>query len=170
MLSAPNPQEASHTEARSVRLWLRRLLILLTILSAIALILVAFWGASHIIASLLIVMVAALIAYAIVPVVDLFHRVMPRPLAILLAYLGVLIILGGVLYFVVTTALLQISIIVHKATFWFQPDSSGKSPLLHFLLNIGVTNDQITAFEQQLVSGLSNLASSLAGSVFPFLL
>src|SRR2546426_12113408 len=94
---------------------------------------------------------------------------MPRPLAILLAYLGVLLILGVVLYFVVTTAILQISTIVHQATFWFKPDSSGKSPLLQFLLRIGVTNDQITASEQQLLSGLSNLAGSLAGGMLPLL-
>ena len=48
MLMAPDQPEQSHRGADSTRVWLRRLLILLTILSSIALILVIFWGASHI--------------------------------------------------------------------------------------------------------------------------
>lgn len=169
MLSTPNRHESSHSDAQSVRPWLRRLLILCTILAAIALVLVIFWGASHIVSSLLIVIVAALIAYAIVPVVELFHRVMPRPVAILLAYLCVFVILGTVLYFVMTTAILQITLIVRSVTVWLTPDQSGRSPLLQLLLEIGVTNSQIQSFQQQLVGGLSNTAGSLASGLVPIL-
>jgi predicted PurR-regulated permease PerM len=117
----------------------------------------------------LIVIVAALIAYAIVPVVDFFHRIMPRPLAILLAYLLVVIVLGGVIYFVVTTAVFQITLIVHSITHWLTPDRSGKSPLLQLLLNTGLTQGQIDSFQQQLVGSLSNVAGSLASGLVPML-
>lgn len=169
MLMAPDQPESSHRSTDSTRVWLRRLLILLTILSSIALILVIFWGASHITTSLLIVIVAALIAYAIVPVVEFFRRIMPRPLAILLAYLLVIIVLGGVIYFVVSTAIVQVTLIAHSLTHWLTPDKSGKSPLLQLLLNTGLTQGQIDSFQQQLVGSLSNVAGSLAGGLIPIL-
>jgi hypothetical protein len=169
MLVAPEQPEPPHRGTDSTRIWLRRLLVLLTILSSIALTLVIFWGASHITTSLLIVIVAALIAYAIVPVVEFFHRIMPRPLAILLAYLLVVIVLGGVIYFVVTTAVFQITLIVHSITHWLTPDRSGKSPLLQLLLNTGLTQGQIDSFQQQLVGSLSNVAGSLASGLVPML-
>ena len=117
----------------------------------------------------MIVVVAGLIAYAIVPVVGLFHRIMPRPLAILLAYLLVIIVLGGVIYFVVSTAIFQITLIVHSLTHWLTPDKSGKSPLLQLLLNTGLTQGQIDSFQQQVVGSLSNVAGSLAGGLVPIL-
>lgn len=169
MLSQPNQRTKSRSSFYSTRIWLRRLLILLTILASIALIAVIYWGASHVITSILIIIVAALIAYAIVPVVELFHRVMPRPIAILLAYLGVLLILGVVLYFVVSTAIAQISLIVQNITPWLMPDKTGQRPLLVLLERLGVSRTQINSLQSQLTGSLSNLAGSLAGGVVPIL-
>lgn len=169
MLSEPNRRNPSRSEHYSTRLWLRRLLILLTILAAIALVAVIYWGASHVITSILIVIVAALIAYAIVPVVDFFHRAMPRPVAILLAYLGVLVILGVVMYFVVSTAIVQVSLIVRNIAPWLTPDKSGQRPLLALLLRLGISQSQIAGLQSQLTGSLSSVAGSLAGGVVPIL-
>src|SRR5574340_631953 len=110
MLLEPNQNEhlQSLQDRGSTRSWSRRLIILLTILAALVLAVMILLGLSHVITSLLVVVIAAFIAYAIAPVVEVFHRVMPRPLAILLAYLIVLSILGAVSYLVVSTAVIQI--------------------------------------------------------------
>src|SRR6266568_8634003 len=105
MLTVPNQKEPPHSDSGSTRIWNRRLIILLTILAAMALVVTILWGISHITTSVLVVVIAALIAYAIVPAVEIFHKVMPRALAILLAYLVVIIILGAISYYVVSTAI-----------------------------------------------------------------
>jgi predicted PurR-regulated permease PerM len=169
MSSVSDQQGPSQPGTGPVRQRNRRLLILLEILAAIALAIVLLWGISHIITSVLVVLIAALIAYAIVPVVELFHRVMPRALAILLAYLIVIIILGAVVYSVVNTAVFQISALVHNASIWLRPDNKGKFPLLDLLHTLGLSDAQISDFEKQILSGLSNLAGSLASGLIPLL-
>src|SRR5437868_1339905 len=94
MLTASNQREPSRRGTTATRVWTRRLVIILTILAAIALVGVVLWGASHIIASLLIFAIAALIAYAIVPAVGLLQRVMPRGIAVLAVYLLAFIVIG----------------------------------------------------------------------------
>jgi len=126
-------------------------------------------GISHIITSLLVVVIAAFIAYAIVPVVKAFHKVMPRPLAILLAYLIVLVIVGAVSYIVVSTAVYQISVLANNVGIWLRPNEKGQITLIVLLLKVGLTQAQITALQQQIEGTLSNVAGSLAGGILPIL-
>ena len=58
--------------------WNRRLTFLRIILILVILVGTLFWFSSQIIVVLLIFLIAALLAYAIVPVIDLLHRFMPR--------------------------------------------------------------------------------------------
>jgi len=151
-------------------MWTRRLIILLTILSAIALIFVIIWGASHIITTLLIFALAALIAYAIAPVVELFHRVMPRPLAILLAYLIVLVLLGMLLYLIISTMVTQLTSLAQNVTNLLTPTSSGQaSPLENILMRFGLTTNQIQNFAGQIESQLTGIAGTVAGGIVPVL-
>jgi predicted PurR-regulated permease PerM len=76
----------------TTRPWARRLLFLRILLITVLLVGIFFWLASFVINPILILIVAALLAYAVVPVIDLFHRVMPRGLAILLVYVLALIL------------------------------------------------------------------------------
>ena len=161
MLSAP--------DTGPTRIWNRRLIILLTILAAIALAVTILWGVSHITTSVLVVVIAALIAYAIAPAVEIFQKVMPRALAILLAYLIVVIILGVISYYVVSTAIFQIGVLVQGVSGWLKPGNSGPISLLALLLKLGLSQAQINALGQQIAGTLSNLASSLAGGILPFL-
>src|SRR5258708_12112497 len=87
MLPTSNQLEPSQQNTTPTNVWTRRLIILLTILAAIVLAVLIFSGASHIITSLLILPVAALIAYPIAPAVQLFHPLMIHPLLILASYL-----------------------------------------------------------------------------------
>lgn len=169
MSSASNQQGPPFPATGPVRQQNRRLFILLEVLAAIALVLVILWGISHIIASVLVVLIAALIAYAIVPVVELFHRVMPRALAILLAYLIVMMILGAVVYSVVNTAVFQISALVRNVSIWLTPNNEGKLPLLDLLHALGLSDTQIADFEKQSLGELSTLAGSFASGLIPLL-
>jgi predicted PurR-regulated permease PerM len=171
MLLEPNQNEhlQSLRDPGSTRNWYRRLIILLTILAALVLAVMILSGLSHVITSLLVVVIAAFIAYAIAPVVEAFHKAMPRPLAILLAYLIVLIFLGAVSYVVVSTAVVQIGVLVNYVGVWLQPNKSGQITLVALLLKVGLTQSQITSLEQQIQGTLTNIAGSLAGGILPIL-
>src|SRR6266480_864565 len=169
MMMEPNQNELLHSDPGSTRSWYRRLIILLTILAALFLATMLLSGISHIITSLLVVVIAAFIAYAIVPVVKAFHKVMPRPLAILLAYLIVFVIVGAVSYIVVSTAVYQISVLANNVGIWLRPNEKGQITLIVLLLKVGLTQAQITALQQQIEGTLSNVAGSLAGGILPIL-
>jgi predicted PurR-regulated permease PerM len=169
MSSVSNQQGPSQPGTSPARQRNRRLLILLEILAAIALAIVVLMAVSHVITTVLVVLIAALIAYAIVPVEELFRRVMPRALAILLAYLIVIIILGAIVYSVMNTAVIQISALVHNASTWLTPNNKGKLPLLDLLHTIGLSDTQISDLERQSLAQLSNLAGSFASGLIPLL-
>ncbi len=169
MSQASNQQGPPLPGTGSSRQRNRRLFILLEILAAVTLALIILWGISHIITSVLVVLIAALIAYAIVPVVELFQKIMPRALAILLAYLIVMMILGAVAYSVVSTAVFQVSALVHNVSVWLMPNNEGKLPLLDLLHTIGLSDIQISNLEQQIFGGVSTLAGSFASGLIPIL-
>ncbi len=81
--------------------WTRTLTILLTVLVAVVLIAVALWVVSHFIADVLILFIAAIVAYLLTPIVGALQgRGVSRPLAISLVYIvlvGVIVSLGFVL-------------------------------------------------------------------------
>src|SRR6266446_7609835 len=163
MLSPSNQSEPTQQGPTATREWTRRLIILLTILTAVVLIVLIFMGAGHIIASLLIFIVAALIAYAIAPAVDLLHRFMPRALAILAVYLVVLVLLGLLMYFVLNTAITQISSLANAKNI-----GSLLTPIENLLKGIGLSQNQITAIQLQVESQLAQIATAVAGGVLPF--
>jgi predicted PurR-regulated permease PerM len=170
MLSMPNQHEPAQYSNTSTSAWTRRLIILLTILAALALALVILWGASHITTSLLIFAMAALIAYAIAPLVELFRRIVPKALAILASYLIVLILLGLVFYLIISTMITQLSGLAQNVSVLLTPTSKGgNSPLVGILLRIGVTSNQIQSIAQQLGSQLTSIAGSVAGGIVPII-
>jgi predicted PurR-regulated permease PerM len=181
MLSDPNRREVSpraaipqHTtplqHSTSTSVWTRRLIILLTILAGIAVAFVLLWGASYITGAILIFVVASLIAYAIVPVVEFFQRIMPRPLAIVAVYVIVLGLLGLILYFIIKTMVVQLSNLAQSIAVLLQSGRHGQaSPLVRILEDIGLSETQITNLGSQLQSQLTSFAGTLAGGVLPII-
>ncbi len=154
--------------------WVRRCGIPLSILAWTAVVALVLWGASHIARSLLILAIAALLAFAIAPLVKLLQRVMPRFLAVLIVYLFVLTGISLLVYLVVSTAVHQgVSLAAHARTL-FGPGGQGQLKVLEQpLIGLGIPADQLAALPQQIfsrVGGAANTAVPLVLSFFDFLL
>lgn len=170
MLSVTNQPEPSQQYKTPTPIWTRRLIIMLAILASLALAWVLLSIASHIITSLLIFAVAALVAYAIIPVVNLFSRVMPRAVAILIVYLVVMVLLGFIIYLIISTTVTQLVSLAQNISKYLMPGNNGQdSPLILILNRIGITQGQIDTIRQQLGSQLTNIAGTVAGGVVPIL-
>src|ERR1700676_3656306 len=89
--------------------WMQRICLPLAILAWTGVALLILWAAGHIIQTLLLLTVAAVLAYALAPAVKFLERVMPRFLAILIVYLIVLGVIIALLYLIVSTAIVQVT-------------------------------------------------------------
>ncbi|GCE08416.1 AI-2E family transporter [Dictyobacter aurantiacus] len=154
--------------------WVRRCGIPLSILAWTAVVALILWGAGHIARTLLILAIAALVAFAITPLVKIFQRVMPRALAILIVYL---LVLGGIsllLYLVVNTAVHQGVALAKQARDLFGPGGQQQLRALEQpLISLGISADQLNALPRQVFSRVGGAASSavpLLLSFFDFLL
>ncbi len=87
--------------------WIRRCGLPFAILAWTGVARLILWLAGHVIRTLLLLTIAALLAYALAPAVKVLERVMPRFLAILIVYLIVLGALSALLYLIVSTAIVQ---------------------------------------------------------------
>src|SRR6516165_1012388 len=92
--------------------WLRALLLPLIVLAWLALMVLVIWVLSHFTRTILIVLLAVVLAFAFTPLANLFARWTPRPVAIGLAYvLGLAVILGFGAY-VSATAFSQVATLI----------------------------------------------------------
>jgi predicted PurR-regulated permease PerM len=154
--SLPVPRSESATTK-----WTRRRDIPIALLAWTALIFVTLWGAGHIVRTLLVLVIAALLAYALAPGVKVLQRVMPRALAIVLMYLLVLSAISFLLYLIITTAIAQIGALSISLQKLFTPTSAGQlSPLEQTLHSFGITSAQIASMRTQLTSRLEGIAGS----------
>src|ERR1700730_15086429 len=85
-------------------IWIKRLVISLTFLIWLVLVMIVARLLGYISTALLILVMAALVAYAVLPLVELFQRIMPRPFAILLVYLVILGALVLLFYLLIVTS------------------------------------------------------------------
>ena len=109
MLSSSNQHAPVQPVPTTRDVWSRRLVFLRIVLITVILVGILFWLSSKVITVLLILLVAALLAYAVVPVIDLLHRIMPRVLAMVLIYLVAIVLFGLLAYFTVKTLIPQLN-------------------------------------------------------------
>lgn len=140
--------------------WARRRDIPIAILAWITLVLVILWGAGHIARTILLLIVAALLAYALAPGVKLLQRFMPRVLAILIMYLLVLGSISFLFYLTITTAIGQASSLAVNIKGMLTPSATGHpSSLEQTLRSFGISQAQIAALRAQLTSRLEGAAT-----------
>lgn len=141
--------------------WVRRCGLPVAILAWAAVVLLILWLAGHITQTIFLLIVAALLAYALTGVVKLFERVMPRFLAILIVYL---LVLGGIvalLYLVASTAIQQFVSLSTYVQQLLTPKGGHPSQLEQFLGRFGITQAQFDAMRSQAISYLGGFAGNL---------
>lgn len=175
-MSTPGNVDTPRSALTPTSTWVRRLVITLTLLAWIGLALVVLWLVGRVASALLLLAVGALLAYILYPLVGFLQRVMPRFLAVILVYLLVLLGVGILVYFVVTTVLEQLRSLIQYVQSLISSRSSGNSqvqPILDVLQRVGISQDQLKAFGQQLLGQLQGVLTNVlpvVSNVFTVLL
>src|SRR3989440_3854469 len=120
----------------------RKLITALTVLASLAIIAIALYALSLIAGAVILLLVSALLAYIIYPLVQLLQRRLLRSLAITVAYLLIAgVVVGGM--FIVASALIQQSTsLVHSIQFLLSPAGARQiQPIIDFLGKLGIKQD-----------------------------
>src|SRR5260370_26640384 len=172
MSSLPERLNAALGGASSTSVWVRRFLIVMTVLGCMVIVGIVFWFLAIIVHPIILLFIGVVIAYLLYPLSKRLSRYMPRALAILLTYGIVAAVLFIVSYFLLLAALSQLNALVHQIQVFSQNYQAGKYPqLTSFLDNIGLTPSVIKSSEQKLIASLEALISHifpLVGSIFAF--
>jgi hypothetical protein len=91
---------------------------------------VALWVLAHIIGSLLIFILAPILANALSPTACHLERYVPRGFAIALVYIGILSTLSGLVHLIVITAVSQVAMLLKDVTGLLTPPPGVDSPLV----------------------------------------
>src|SRR5258708_9786211 len=89
--------------------WAKRRDIPIAILAWLILGGLVLWATGYIARSLLVVLVAALLAFALTPAVKFLQRFMPRIIAVIIVYLGVFGVISFLLYMIINTTIGEVS-------------------------------------------------------------
>jgi len=165
-LAATEPSRArAHTTVSTdapspaYSIWARRRDVTLTLFLWLVLAVAGLWVATALLRPLLIVALAALLAYAISPAVRLLSRVVPLPAAIVLVYLALVGLVGGVGYLFVANATTELAALADQITRLLRPPSSGApTPLVQQLEQFGLSQRQIQDLSQRAAGQLQSAA------------
>ncbi|HEY8694672.1 MAG TPA: AI-2E family transporter [Chloroflexota bacterium] len=121
--------------------WTRTLVVSATIILIGIIIFSAVWLLSWISNLVLLLLLSGLMTVVLMPFVDWLERLkpLPRPVAVLIAYLCVLIVLGGILYLVVPPLIDQANQLVRGLPGFVQQLTSPGSPLTDAMERFGIT-------------------------------
>ncbi len=150
--------------------WIRARDVGIAILVWIAVISIFFWVIGQFVTAVLLFVIAALLAYALLPGVTLLERWMPRMLAVAIVYILALAIMGSLGYFVFSTAIDQLITFIKDVPDLLKPSTpSHPSPIYRLLHPLGITQAQIDAARQQVLTWLENSAGQIVNSAVPIL-
>ncbi len=152
--------------------WLRRFLIALTVLAWMVIVEMVYSFFGIIGTPIILLLLAAIVAYVLYPLVKGLSRFIPLALAIALVYLLVFGALFFVVYFMLAVAITQLTALIHTVQIVFQDYQKGNYPqFTSFLTGVGVTQEAIKSSEQQLIAGLGGAAGNLVpllGNLFTY--
>jgi predicted PurR-regulated permease PerM len=167
-------QSTLQNNSTSLSLWLKRLIISLTLLTWVVLGAMLFWAVGYVRSTLVLLAIAGLLAYALYPAVKLLQRVMPRPVAVVLVYLVALSGLSAMLYLLARTTIDQVISLTHYVQSLLNAGGNNQlTPFLETLNRLGISQEQLRATGQQLVTQLQSVVRSvlpLLSSLLNFLL
>ncbi len=142
--------------------WQRTLYIPLILLAWLAVLVVGGWLLSHIVRTILTLVLSGIVGYALTPLVSLLARRIPRGMAIALAYvLGFVFVLGlGAL--LVVTAATQIKTLVGNLPQYAHQAQHFEPQAIAILSPFGVTQTSLQATERQAVTYLQSIGTTAA--------
>src|SRR5260370_37176240 len=123
---SPHTTDTTHKKASSEAVpsghaGRRRLLIALTVLAFLAIGAVALFALSLIEGAVILLLLSALLAYLIYPLVQFLQRRLPPPLAIAVAYLLVAAVLAAAMFMVTSSLIGQSSALAQSIQFLLSP-------------------------------------------------
>lgn len=172
--SAPTPESAhdlrrSYSRAPTARAeevfaypaWAHRRDVTITLFLWVVLAVATIWASSYIIRPVLIVVLAALLAYAVTPLVRWLARLISLPVAIALVYLVLVGLVGGVGYLFVSNAVTELSALTNQVTHLLTPAAPGApTPLSRQLAQLGLSQAQIQDITQRAAQALRDAAQN----------
>ncbi len=150
------------TDTTPLARWIKWLVISLTLLVWVVLLGAVFWLVGRVGQALLLLAIGAVLAYTIYPLVKQVQRILPRPLAIALVYLLVLVLLSVLVYFVVVTVIDQMTSLIGYIQAVLNGDRTNQwQPILATLEQFGVTQEQLRTFGEQLLGQLESVVRNI---------
>ncbi len=142
----------------------------LGILAWVAVVFVSLWAIGHITRALLLLTLAALLAYGVTPGVARLQRWMPRWLATVLVYVVALVLIGGLGFVITSTAVAQLVSLAKDLPKLLQPSTPGHpSPLVQLGRPLGITEAQVNAARQQVITWIGGSAGTVASNAIPII-
>ena len=139
MKSIEQPPSAN-TKLSALAIWQKRFFVIATMIGGLVLIAMLFWLMGQIIEPIIYVLISAILAYVLSPLVGIFERFLPRPLAILTTLLIVAGIIIFLVYIICVVAIQQIILLVaFIQTLLKSPTPHAFSPLINFLNRAGIS-------------------------------
>ena len=159
MLAPPPPAVPSS--------WLRALLLPLIVLTWLAVLVLIGWLLGHVTRTILLVVLAAVLAFAFTPLARLFARRVPQPVAIALAYIVGLGVVFGFGAYVVATAVAQTTALVRNLPDYAQQAQALQPQVEGLLAPLGVPPGWLGEVQRQALGELQVVAGAVAGDLIP---
>jgi predicted PurR-regulated permease PerM len=147
--------------------WLRALLLPLIVLTWLAVLVLIGWLLGHVTRTILLVVLAAVLAFAFTPLARLFARRVPQPVAIGLAYLVGLGVVFGFGAYVVATAVAQTTALVRNLPDYAQQAQALQPQVEGLLAPLGVPPGWLGEVQRQALGELQAVAGAVAGDLIP---
>ena len=178
MASNASPPDLPFHSTSARQPMLRRLITALTILAWIAIVAVVLWAIFQVAGAIWLLVIAAVLAYVLYPPVQLLHRMLPRPLAILLIFLILLVVLYLLVQILIVSLIAEITTLIQSIEQVFSPNGLKQlGPVVNFFKQINITpnellqaGSQISSIAQNLIGSFGTLLSSLLGVFLNLLL
>jgi predicted PurR-regulated permease PerM len=140
--------------------------------------LVALYAISLILTAVIVLLLSALLAYFIYPLVQFFQRRLTRPLAIAVAFLLIAGILAVVMFIMASSINPQVASLAQSIQFLLSPAGERRiQSYIAFLGTFGITKEQVEQLKNQLLSqaqgalpGLLPFLVGLLGNLLDFII
>lgn len=147
--------------------WMRALILPLIVLAWLALAVLFVWVLGHFTRTILIVVLAAVLAFAFTPLANFFSRWTSRPVAIGLAYLVGLSVVFGFGAYVIATAFDQIRSLVMNLPSYTQQAQAMEPQFEGLLIPLGFQPGWLADLGNQAIGQVQAVAGAVASDLIP---